>query len=63
MFVSAKGGLIDEFDGIDIAIAKNIAESNGKEAKINNMEFDSLLVGSSERTARCGYRKGDDRNR
>ena len=40
---SAKGGLIDEFDGIDIAIAKNIAESNGKEAKINNMEFDSLL--------------------
>lgn len=43
-FVSAKGGLIDEFDGIDIAIAKNIAESNGKEAKINNMEFDSLLV-------------------
>ena len=37
-------GTIGEFDGIDIAIAKSIAEENGMEAEINNMEFDSLLI-------------------
>lgn len=43
-YVSNKGGVIDQYDGIDMAIAKSIAESAGKEAKVNNMEFDSLLV-------------------
>ncbi len=43
-FISTSGGVIGEFDGIDMAIAKKIAEDNGMEAKINNMEFDSLLV-------------------
>lgn len=43
-FISAKGGVIGEFDGIDMAIAKQIAEDNGQTAEINNMEFDSLLV-------------------
>lgn len=42
-FVSANG-VIGEFDGIDMAIAKQIAEENGKEAKVENMEFDSLLI-------------------
>ncbi len=42
-YVSAQGA-IGEFDGIDMAIAKAIAEDNGKEAKIENMEFDSLLI-------------------
>ena len=37
-------GVIGEFDGIDIAIAKDIAEENGMEAQIENMEFDSLIV-------------------
>lgn len=37
-------GVIGEFDGIDMAIAKQIGEDNDKEAKIENMEFDSLLV-------------------
>ena len=37
-------GVIGEFDGIDIAIAKNIGDSLGKEAVINNMEFDSLVL-------------------
>ena len=37
-------GTIGEFDGIDIAIAKQIAEEQGKTAEINNMEFDSLLL-------------------
>ncbi len=37
-------GVIGEFDGIDMAIAKQIGEDNNKEAKIENMEFDSLLV-------------------
>ena len=42
-FISAEG-VIDEFDGIDIVIAKTIAEENGKTAKISSMEFDSLLI-------------------
>lgn len=37
-------GVIGEFDGIDMAIAKQIAEENGKTAEISNMEFDSLLI-------------------
>ena len=43
-FVSNKGGVIGEFDGIDMAMAKQIAEDNGMTAEVNNMEFDSLLV-------------------
>ncbi len=43
-FVNAQGGVIDNFDGIDIAIAKKIAEDNNMTAKISNMEFDSLLI-------------------
>ena len=42
-------GVIGEFDGIDIAIAKEIAEENGMEAQIENMEFDSLIVASKRR--------------
>lgn len=37
-------GVIDEFDGIDMAIADKIAKDNNMTAKISNMEFDSLLV-------------------
>lgn len=37
-------GVIGEFDGIDMAIAKQIAEDNDMTAKIENMEFDSLLL-------------------
>ena len=42
-FVAANG-VIGLYDGIDMAIAKQIAEENGKTAVIENMEFDSLLV-------------------
>ena len=42
-FVTSEG-IIGEFDGIDMAIAKQIAEDNGMEAQIENMEFDSLLM-------------------
>lgn len=42
-YVTANG-VIGEFDGIDIAIAKQIAEDNGMTPVIENMEFDSLLV-------------------
>lgn len=42
-FVSANG-VIDQYDGIDMAIAKKIAEDNGMTAAIENMEFDSLLI-------------------
>ncbi len=37
-------GVIDQYDGIDMAIAKKIAEKNGMTAAVENMEFDSLLV-------------------
>jgi polar amino acid transport system substrate-binding protein len=42
-FVTTEG-VIGEFDGIDMAIAKQIADDNGMTAEINNMEFDSLIV-------------------
>lgn len=37
-------GVIDQYDGIDMAIAKQLAEENGMTAAVENMEFDSLLV-------------------
>lgn len=37
-------GVIDQYDGIDMAIAKQIAEENGMTAAVENMEFDSLLI-------------------
>jgi polar amino acid transport system substrate-binding protein len=40
----SSNGVIDTFDGIDMAIAKEIASQNGSTAAINNMEFDSLLL-------------------
>lgn len=43
-FVPGGEGVIGEYDGIDMAIAKQIAEDNGKKAVIENMEFDSLLI-------------------
>lgn len=42
-FVTSNG-VIGQYDGIDIAIAKQIAEKNGATASIENMEFDSLLI-------------------
>jgi ABC-type amino acid transport substrate-binding protein len=40
-------GLVGEFDGIDVAIAKKIADSMGKELKIEDMEFDGLIASVS----------------
>ena len=37
-------GVIDNYDGIDMAIAKQICEDNSVTPQINNMEFDSLLI-------------------
>ncbi|MBQ8316075.1 MAG: transporter substrate-binding domain-containing protein [Lachnospiraceae bacterium] len=42
-FVAANG-VIDQYDGIDMAIAKQIGDELGKTAQIENMEFDSLLL-------------------
>lgn len=42
-FVTSNG-VIDQYDGIDMAIAKQIADENGMTAAIENMEFDSLLI-------------------
>jgi len=38
-------GVLGEYDGIDMAIAKKIGEDNGMEVTMESMEFDSLLVG------------------
>ena len=43
-FVNPTGGVIGEFDGIDMAIAKQIGDDLGVEVSINNIEFDSLLI-------------------
>ena len=45
-FVAATG-VIDQYDGIDMAIAKQIGEANGIDVSIENMEFDSLIVALS----------------
>ncbi len=37
-------GVIDQYDGIDMAIAKSIADQNDMTVVVENMEFDSLLV-------------------
>lgn len=37
-------GIVGQFSGIDVAIAKEIADSMGKTLKIENMEFDSLIM-------------------
>lgn len=42
-FITAEG-VLGEYDGIDMAIAKKIGEDNGMEATMESMEFDSLLV-------------------
>lgn len=42
--ISASKGVIGNYDGIDIAIAKEIGADNDLEVKIENMEFDSLLI-------------------
>lgn len=40
----ASDGLVGEFDGIDVAIAKNIADSLDKELVIEDMEFEGLIA-------------------
>ena len=42
-FITANG-VIDNYDGIDMAIAKKIAEDNGMSVAMESMEFDSLLI-------------------
>lgn len=43
-YVSTSNGVIDQYSGIDMEIIKKIAEDNGAEVEINNMEFDSLIM-------------------
>ena len=43
-FVAGGKGVIGEFDGIDMAIAKQIGDDNNMEIVIENMEFDSLVL-------------------
>lgn len=43
-FVASNGGVIGNYDGIDMVIADLIAKDNEMTAEIKNMEFDSLLI-------------------
>ncbi len=43
-YISAAGGVIGEYDGIDMAIAKAIGEELEADVSVENMEFDSLLI-------------------
>lgn len=40
-------GLVGEFDGIDVAISKEIADSIGKTLEVADMEFDGLIAAVS----------------
>lgn len=44
-YVTTSGIIEGKYDGIDMAIVKQFGEDNGVEVSINNMEFDSLLIG------------------
>lgn len=46
-FTTTNNPLVDSFDGIDIAIAKKIADDNGKQLKIVDQEFDGLIAAVS----------------
>lgn len=44
-FVADEGeGLVDKFDGIDVAIAKKIADKLGKELVVEDMQFEGLIA-------------------
>lgn len=43
-FVDSEEGVIDEFAGIDMEIANEIAAKINKKPEINNMDFDGLLI-------------------
>lgn len=40
-------GIVGEFDGIDVAISNNIAQSMGKQLEVADMEFDGLIAAVS----------------
>jgi ABC-type amino acid transport substrate-binding protein len=43
-FVTEPGkGIVENYDGIDIVVAKEIADELGKELKISNMQFDAII--------------------
>lgn len=43
-YVDSEEGVIDEFAGIDMEIANEIATKLNKKPEINNMDFDGLLI-------------------
>ena len=44
---TTSAGLVGEFDGIDVAIAKRIADDMGTELEIADMDFDGLIAAVS----------------
>ncbi len=43
-FVTSKDPIFDQFSGIDMEITKFIAQDNNFDAKVENMEFDALVL-------------------
>ena len=52
-YIDSEAGVVGEFAGIDVEIGKEIADSMGKQAVINNMDFDSLLIALSNDQVDC----------
>ena len=48
-YVSSKDAVIDKYSGIDIEIIKKVGEENNKTVKIENMEFDSLIIALNQK--------------
>lgn len=46
-FATTNNPLVETFDGIDVAIAKKIAEDNGKQLTIVDQEFEGLIAAVS----------------
>jgi len=63
-FVSNDNGLVDIFTGVDIAIAKAIADDMGKTLEVQNMEFEAVLMAVPQGTvdfAAAGITADDER--
>ena len=43
-YVDSENGVIGDYNGIDMVIAKQLAEDNGMDVAVESIEFDSLII-------------------
>ena len=63
-FVSTTNGIVGNFTGVDVAIAKAIADDMGKTLEVQNMEFEAVLLAGTQGTvdfAAAGITASDER--